>query len=80
MNINTIADPAAGAVWNAIRGASNQQTSTIGGPAFQDVAISRQGYGSQTSLYQFDSSGKYPSIFSNPFRTPGGADMVPLPG
>ena len=59
---------------------SNQRTSTIGGPAFQDVAVSRQGYGSQTTLYQFDSSGKYPSIFSNRFRAPGGADMVPLTG
>ena len=77
VNINTIADPAAGAVWNAIRGASNQQTSTIGGPAFQDVAVSRQGYGSQATLYQFDNQ-QFPSIFSNPFRAPGGADMVPL--
>ena len=68
VNINTIADPSTGAVWNAIRTHSNQQTSTIGGPTFQDVAVSRQGYGSQTTLYQFDSSGKYPSIFSNPFR------------
>ena len=66
VNINTIADPQAGAVWNAIRGAANAQSNTIGGPTFQDIAPSRQGY--PGNLYQFESSGKYPSIFSNPFR------------
>jgi hypothetical protein len=75
VNINTIADPQAGAVWNAIRGTSKTNDTAVGGPAFStDVALSRQGYAG--TLYQFDD--KHPSIFSNPFRAPGGADMVPL--
>jgi len=62
-------------VWNAIVGGNPTVLgNTAIGPAFNSVALSRQGYGSNP--YTFDAS--HPSIFSNPFRSAAGADMVPI--
>lgn len=68
VNINTITDAS---VWNSIIGGDP----TTSGPSFTDVIASRQGYAG-TGAYTLDPS--RPSIFSNPFRSAAGADMVPL--
>jgi hypothetical protein len=69
VNINTVAFPQ---VWNAILGGTGEAGP---GPTFNNVRDSRQGY--TGGAYAFDNS--YPSIFSNPFRSAAGADMVPIP-
>jgi hypothetical protein len=72
VNINTISDLT---VWNAIIGGDPTVPGTAAtGPKFADVVSSRQGYPS--GAYAFDAA--HPSIFSNPFRSAAGADMVPL--
>jgi len=71
VNINTINSPQ---VWINVVG--GQPGPTAPGPAFGDIRDSRQGY--TGGAYAFDNT--YPSIFGNPFRSTGGADMVPIPG
>jgi hypothetical protein len=68
VNINTIASDA---VWNAVLGYT--PSAQLPGTTFTDVAQSRQGY--TGAAFNANS----PSIFSNPFRSAAGSDMVPLP-
>jgi hypothetical protein len=61
-------------VWNAIVGGDPTMPGNgVVGPQFSVVANSRRGYGVADV---FDPA--HPSIFSNPFRSGAGADMVPL--
>src|SRR5690606_30584894 len=71
VNINTIAGRFNGTeyvseVWNAVLGSAPESNPALG-PTFKDFALSRQGYG--TVPYSFDTTGTYPSMFSNPFRS-----------
>ncbi len=81
VNINTIpATTSAGGmdVWNAVLGGDSTDATygTQYGPQVSNLIASRAGYGGSTS-YKFDSSGTYPSLFSNPFRSASAGDMVP---
>jgi hypothetical protein len=71
VNINTIASQG---VWDAIQG--YKQGDFPGATFINDIVQSRRGYAG--AAYSFNAS--YPSIFSNPFRSAGGSDMVPLTG
>lgn len=74
VNVNTVASTD---VWNAILGGNNQ--AVFPGPTFDQLIDSRRGYSIQSNnKYEFDSSGNFPSIFSNPFRAAAAADMVPM--
>src|SRR5262249_14374210 len=73
VNINTIA---ASEVWHGILGGT--PSASFPGPTFDKIIDSRRGYAG--AGYAFDTTGKYPSIFSNPFRSAGAADMVPVAG
>src|SRR5262249_49680474 len=75
VNVNTIASSE---VWNGILGGT--PGTNVPGTTFDKVVDSRRGYGNAGQGYTFDNTGKYPSIFSNPFRSAGAADMVPVPG
>jgi hypothetical protein len=83
VNINTISSQLA---WKAILGGT-PGSGGIAGPPFTVVASSRRGFdpaAAATTPYDFststnDTNGPRPSIFSNPFRSPAGANFVPLP-
>lgn len=70
VNINTISSDG---VWNGVQGFA---AGAFPGATYNDIVQSRQGY--TGAAYAFDSA--HPSIFSNPFRSAAGADMVPLSG
>jgi hypothetical protein len=61
------------------------------GPAWRDVVLSRKGYaqfeanapgpiedGNPTGVNAFGLNPQFPSVFSNPFRSPDAGDLVPL--
>lgn len=71
VNINTIVDTS---VWSGVT------NGTAGGlfPSFDDLADSRQGYTPTGGGTWYAPDPGYPSVFSNPFRSFGGNQLVPL--
>jgi hypothetical protein len=72
----------------------NHSTEQLGhfGPAWRDVVISRRGYAQVDAMgtsvdkpvaipdaFAFGLNSNFPSVFSNPFRSPDAGDLVPLP-
>ncbi len=83
VNINTIYNDK---IWNSILGGDPSVSAWILGPLYSDLVKSRRGYdvAGGADDYAFDDNSAAPvprpSIFSNPFRSAAGCDMVPLPG
>jgi hypothetical protein len=79
VNINTVpasTDVKGKDVWNALLGGDSSDPTY--GPPPSNLIASRAGYGGSTG-YAFDSTGKSPSLFGNPFRSAVEADMAPFP-